>query len=80
MLFSTSTNPYSGFGNISSIFFNDIAPFIYFIFGIVIAFYIIEYIIDLFAPIDIISKKRDRKQKLQDLEDYESVKDLLNDE
>lgn len=45
MLFSTSTNPYGGLGGVATSFFADIAPFIYLVLGIAIAFFIIEIII-----------------------------------
>lgn len=47
MLFSTSTNPYSGLGDVASSFFSDIAPFIYLILGIALAFLIIDIIMGL---------------------------------
>lgn len=45
MLFSSSTNPYTGMGNVATGFFSDIAPFIYLVLGIAIAFLIIDIII-----------------------------------
>jgi hypothetical protein len=44
MLFSTSTNPASGIGSIATSFFSDIAPFVYIILGIALAFLIIDII------------------------------------
>ena len=45
MLFSTSTNPLGGIGGIATSFFSDIAPFVYIILGIALAFLIIDIII-----------------------------------
>ena len=45
MLFSTTTNPYDGLGGVATGFFSDIAPFVYLVLGIAIAFFIIEIII-----------------------------------
>ena len=45
MLFSSSTNPYSGMGGVASSFFGDIAPFIYLVLGIALAFLIIDIIL-----------------------------------
>jgi hypothetical protein len=44
MLFSTSTNPSGGIGSVATSFFADIAPFVYIILGIALAFLIIDII------------------------------------
>jgi hypothetical protein len=45
MLFSSTTDAYGGLGGVATSFFSDIAPFIYIILGIALAFFIIEIII-----------------------------------
>lgn len=49
MLFQTATSTISDLGAVSSTAFNDIAPWVYLVAGIVLAFFIIEYLIDLTA-------------------------------
>lgn len=80
MLFSTSTDPYNGLGGVSTSFFADITPFLYIVLGVVLAFWLINTIIDIISPLDVLEKKRRREQKLQDEEDYDSVRDLVKDD
>jgi len=47
MLFSSTTNATAEIGAISSTIFSDVAPFIYFVGGIVLAFFIIEMLISI---------------------------------
>lgn len=45
MLFSSTTDAYGGLGGVATSFFADIAPFIYIVLGIALAFFIVEIII-----------------------------------
>jgi hypothetical protein len=45
MLFSADTNAYNGLSGVISNFIVDIAPFLYILFGIALAFFVIEIII-----------------------------------
>jgi len=49
MLFSTSTNPSGGIGSVATSLFSDIAPFVYIVLGIALAFLIIDIIIGLYS-------------------------------
>lgn len=56
MLISTTTNATSEIGSVATSSFGAVAPFIYLIFGIIIAFFVAEIIIDMVAQ-----KKHDRE-------------------
>lgn len=47
MLFASTTNATAELGAIASIAFSDVAPFLYFIIGIILAFFILETLIDI---------------------------------
>lgn len=50
MLFSTTTDAYSGLSSVASTTFNDFWPYLVLVIGIPLAFFIIEILIDLIRP------------------------------